>query len=224
MLINASLERIEAWQTERERTRPERERDRPERARSRPTTLTALTGGLRELLPRLEPLTGPITMRRLWVQTRNPEWSMYFAGSTRGTEYHAQGALHGYCHHLQVHGLQISSSPHTLRRDGTGRPGNMVFEIHDPAGDGTRVIAAQVGDGDRWVFTNIGRVRPFERTEAYGARRIRDRLSGEMIADYCAALGLFPFEEDFYGPRGLLLEQAPESYLPHCDPRGLVQK
>ena len=192
--------------------------------RERPPVHTELSGGLREMLPALEPLTGPVTLRRLWVQTRNPEWSVYFTGDIRGTVNSAPGAVHGYCRHLQVPGLEISVCPHTMRRDGTGEYGNFIFAMHGPGGPAQRVIAAQVGDGDRWVFTNFGDLQPFEQPRAYRARRIRDRLTSRMIADYCAALGLYPFEEDFYGPRGLLMEQSVEQYLPAFDPSGLVEK
>lgn len=49
--------------------------------------------------------------------------------------------------------------------------------------------------------------RPTKRGE------ICDRLTSPMIADYCAALGLHPFEENFYGRRALLLEH-PGEFLP----------
>lgn len=223
VFVNAPLERITTFETERERTRPERDKDRPERERSLPVTVTELNGRLRQLLPVLEPLTAPITLRRLWIQTRHPEWSVFFAGNTRGTVIQGPTTVQGYCHHLQVPGLEIVVSPHTLRRDGTGRAGNMVFSMHDRTGDEARVVAAQLGDGDRWVFTDVGVVQPFEQPETYKARRIRDRLTSRMIDDYCAALGLHPFEEDFYGPRALLLEHPVECLPPYFDRSTLVQ-
>lgn len=192
--------------------------------RDRPVARTELTGGLRDMLPKLEPLTMPSTARSLWVQTRNPDWSAYFAGHVRGTESSAQGAVYGYCRHLGAPGLEIATSPHTRRREGTGRFGNTVFAMHGENGDGIRIVAAQIGDDERWVFTNVGQLQSFEQSEAYKARRIRDRLTSQMIADYCAALGLYPFEEDFYGPRGLLVDKSEAYRESPSDPDPFVEK
>ncbi|MGQ1795514.1 hypothetical protein ACT4S5_00035 [Kocuria oceani] len=210
VFVNAPLERIKTYESTRERLQL--------------AILTELTGGLRELLPHLEPLSMPATVRKLWVQTREPEWSVYFAGHVRGTESSAEGAVRGYCRHLGVPGLVMATSPHTRRRDGTGRFGNMVFSMHGENGDGIRIVAAQVGDDERWIFTNVGELQSFEQPETYKARRIRDRLTSQKIADYCAALGLYPFEEDFYGPRGLLLDQSAAYLQGRQEANPLVQK
>ena len=46
---------------------------------------------------------------------------------------------------------------------------------------------------------------PFENTAAYTARRLTDRLTPRMLADYCAALGVDAFNDDFYtGPSRLV--------------------
>ena len=46
---------------------------------------------------------------------------------------------------------------------------------------------------------------PFEDTAAYTARRLTDRLTPRMLADYCAALGVDAFNDDFYtGPSRLV--------------------
>ena len=40
----------------------------------------------------------------------------------------------------------------------------------------------------------------------YRRRRVRDRLTSDMLAAYCGALGIRPFDESFYGPVGQLVE------------------
>jgi hypothetical protein len=48
-------------------------------------------------------------------------------------------------------------------------------------------------------------IQPFEQTERYGAKRLVDRFTSDMLADYCRALGNELFDESFYGPHGFLL-------------------
>ncbi|WP_205649263.1 hypothetical protein, partial [Schaalia canis] len=38
----------------------------------------------------------------------------------------------------------------------------------------------------------------FEDRGAYESRRVVDRFTPAMLVEYCAALGLRPFDEDFY--------------------------
>jgi hypothetical protein len=51
-------------------------------------------------------------------------------------------------------------------------------------------------------------VQPFEDTKAYAARRVRDRFTSEMLARYSAALGLRPFDDDFYLDDARLIESS----------------
>jgi hypothetical protein len=61
-------------------------------------------------------------------------------------------------------------------------------------------------EATRWEFEADGTVQPFERTEKYKERRIKDRFTPEMLEEYCAALGIRLFDPAFYGPDGWLIE------------------
>jgi hypothetical protein len=61
-----------------------------------------------------------------------------------------------------------------------------------------------MNDGGKWVFEQSGEIQPYEDTSRYGARKIADRFTPEMIESYCAALGINLFDSDFYGPHGNL--------------------
>jgi hypothetical protein len=61
-------------------------------------------------------------------------------------------------------------------------------------------------EGDHWVFQAQGEIQPYEQVEHYRKRRIVDRFTPELLESYCRALGIEPFEEEFYGPRCLLAE------------------
>ncbi len=66
-----------------------------------------------------------------------------------------------------------------------------------------------VRDGERWRFDAAGTVQDFEDVEAYERRRIADRFTSSMLVDYAAALGLRPFEEEFFpGPCALVRNPA----------------
>jgi hypothetical protein len=60
-----------------------------------------------------------------------------------------------------------------------------------------------------WTFDTAGQQQPFERPERYAERRIRDRITPDMLRSYLAALGIRAFDEDFYMPDGeaLLIEK-----------------
>jgi hypothetical protein len=51
-----------------------------------------------------------------------------------------------------------------------------------------------------------GTPQPFEDLAVYQRRRVRDRLTPDMLATYCGALGIRPFDQAFYGVRGQLVE------------------
>ena len=68
-----------------------------------------------------------------------------------------------------------------------------------------RSVAA-VQDNGRWEWSESGAPQPFEDTAAYNRRRVRDRLTLDMTATYCGALGIQPFDESFFGTVGQLVE------------------
>ena len=79
----------------------------------------------------------------------------------------------------------------------------MIWEVYGPEKthflNYVRSIAA-LNDGGRWTFEESGTPFPFEETGLYRARRIKDRFTLDMLKHHLAALGLRPFEEDFYLP------------------------
>ena len=52
----------------------------------------------------------------------------------------------------------------------------------------------------KWVFISEGEVQPFEEPERYTERRIRDRLTSDMLERYCQAMGVDIFNANAYGP------------------------
>jgi hypothetical protein len=47
--------------------------------------------------------------------------------------------------------------------------------------------------------------KSFEELGSYGARRIVDRFTDDMLERYCKALDIAFFDEDFYGKKGVVI-------------------
>lgn len=60
-------------------------------------------------------------------------------------------------------------------------------------------------EAGRWKFHQAGVPFSFEDTSRYESRRVRDRLTPELLAHYAAELGVRPFDEGFFKPAGSIL-------------------
>lgn len=89
-----------------------------------------------------------------------------------------------------------------------GRQGRVHFHVNPSEHDGgchaRRLVEARYAAGS-WVWTESGGCLPFEDTTRYGHEVIRQRLTSLMLNEYCNELGIRPFDEDFYGSRGLIV-------------------
>lgn len=178
-----------------------------------------VAGTLREALCRLLPLTAPRQRRYLFLPT-DSRWLAYFDNGAEG------GDAASICMHLarvlSCRTLRVTAIPHTItqaRRAG-GRYGACTLEVFGPGGDAlgyTRAVSV-VNDGGSWVFDQSGEPFPFERVANYLRRKITERFSFEDLRDYAGALGLRPFDEDFYhATEGRLVE------LTGKKPSGMVE-
>jgi hypothetical protein len=177
-----------------------------------PVTRSPIEDPLSESLRRLEPLTrGP--WRRLWVETRS-NWVAYFDNILTGTD--PVSPVGHLCQTIKCRGVILRCVPHTRRREAPGmkgRYGAVTFELFRPEPRPGQILnhersIAVVHDGNCWTFEAWGEVQPFERPERYKARKVIDRFSPAMLIEYCSALGIHPFDEDFYGSHGSLIEVA----------------
>lgn len=162
-----------------------------------------LVGGLRDHVSRLEPLTGGVMPRELVVSTANPEWTATFDCSVQGGD---PSTTVGYlARTLKTQGVVVVSIPDAP--EGPGRPrrfGARQFEMFAPISTDflnyVRTVSV-VRDGERWRFDANGTVQDFEDVETYKRRRVAERFTSEMLVNYTAALGLRPFDGDFFpGP------------------------
>jgi len=62
-----------------------------------------------------------------------------------------------------------------------------------------------MNDVSGWEFRATGSPQPFERTEQYLKEKTADRFTSEMLGEYCHALGIDLFDENFYCGPGVLI-------------------
>ena len=157
-------------------------------------------GPLPALLDGLLPLTGPL-LRHVWVETTGP-WTAYFDNSVLGSD--TFGPVSYLAQQLGCRGVAIACRAGTAKR-GAGT----TFSLYGPQRtewlNVMRSVAA-VQDMGHWEWSATGTPQPFEDVAAYERRRVRDRLTPEMVAAYCGVLGIRPFDESFYGTAGHLVE------------------
>jgi hypothetical protein len=161
----------------------------------------SVRGALPALLDALLPLTGP-RLRYIWVPTVGP-WTAYFDNSVVGSD--PGGPVAVLAKRLVARGVHIGC------RAGTSRRGAAVeFSLYGPERtDWLNLIRAvrAVEDEGRWEWFATGSIQPFEDESRYQERRVPDRLTPSVLAAYGAALGLRPFDEEFYRSDGHLVEE-----------------
>ena len=178
----------------------------------------ASNGGtsLEESLWRLEPLSTPHVRKRLLVPTRVESVTAVFEDALDGasTASTVQFAT------LGLEAVGVESTPHNLRELGpswwSGSHGYRKFsEVRlDPdseAGYEARAIRLITENGRRWELGT--RAIPWSAAWEPGARRVVDRFTHQHVVESAAAVGLRPFDEDFYDPSGaVLLEHLRDTY------------
>ncbi len=169
-----------------------------------------LDGGFVDNVNLLEPLTAGVRPRELVVGTANQEWTAVFdCGFQGGDPVSTIGTLALL---LKVQGVAVTSIPDLPVRGALPELfGARQFEMFGPLLTNfinhVRAVSV-VRDWSHWRFDASGTVQDFEDLEAYKRRKITDRFTSSMLVDYAAALGLRPFDDDFF-PGPCVLVQNP---------------
>lgn len=164
-------------------------------------------GGFPDMLAHLEPLN--ILRNRELLVPVAPDWTAYFDCSPGGTD--SASAIGVLTLRAHATGFFIHCLPHITgpRRGQIRRMGSVTFSMLAPFPTGrmnyVRTIQA-VYSGSRWEFFLIGTEQPFEEVDRYGARKVRDRFTPDMLERYCQALGVDVFNLQAYGDSGILIE------------------
>jgi len=176
------------------------------------TRATEVRGSLPELLTRLGPLVTSIRPRMLYVGAGGGAWTAYFDCLSSGSD--PVGPVDVLAQRLGCDGVRVTTVPDEYGPDAAGRYGRQgavsftLVRAARPADKAAATVrsVSVMRENERFLFEEHGEAQPFEQTERYASRRIRDRLTSEMVEAYCRALGLEPFEAASYGPRAVLVD------------------
>ena len=152
------------------------------------------SGSFAEALKMLPPLSME-RRRRLFVGTRS-DWTACFQSGIDGSD--PVPAMSFLSQRLGVLAMRVCST-----ESGALWAAN-IWEVFAPSSLGGvpplgyRRAIGSMNDGGRWSFVDEGDRYPFERVDLYESTRKRDRFSRAVLADYLAALGLAPFDDQFY--------------------------
>jgi hypothetical protein len=155
-----------------------------------------LSGDLETVMGALRPMS--LGHRELLVPTTS-QWTAYFGNGPTGADEAPVGQI---AKMLRCRALFITWWPITAYWA-------VRFQLY--ADHPTeflnyeRVVDVGTDDNGRTVFTATGSPQPFEAVEAYGARRVRDRFTPAMLEAYCRALGIQPFDPEFFGHECVLI-------------------
>jgi hypothetical protein len=165
----------------------------------------------------LAPLITP-PRKKLLLSTKS-NWVAYFDNGVNGGD---PSSFVGYLsEHLECRGLAVTCIPHSVStQDDKGSYGAVIFELYAPEKREWLNVERSItlmNDKGEWTFETNGSVQPFEKTERYNAGNVQDRFTPELLEEYCSALGIRLFDEDFYGPSGVLLkvlDPLPPDFVP----------
>lgn len=173
----------------------------------------AVHGGLHGKLQALLPLTSVRGSKTLVSETQS-NWSAYIPNGHRGGDVHAEPTyLAGKLGIRTLTVVLVEDVPQ-------GQPGSIQFIFRDGRNavevktrygtmyeSTTRSIS--VHKEGRWEFSQHGNPLPFEEIENYDAKKIKDRLTLEMIERYCDQLGIKLFDPTFYAGDGFVIDSYP---------------
>src|SRR5262245_14910494 len=172
---------------------------------------------LADALRQLEPLDMG-SQRVLFLSTRSRWTACFDNGAKGGNPSTFVGEL---SQRLKCQGVACGCIPNTLTRRDSGKRGTwgaVKFTLFAP--DTPNILNIErsvslINDEGGWEFNTVGTEQPFELVERYSTRKLADRFTPQMLEDYCRALGINLFDEDFYGGAGVITHASPW-FLPNA--------
>jgi hypothetical protein len=179
-----------------------------ERYRKLKYILKCVKGTTEENLKLLEPMYNRVEPKVLFVETAS-DWTAYFKRSywPSGNAFNSL-SVEIFSDRLKCRGVTATCAGDVfIDNDGniTVDYDNVVFIYSDGRSDQKRSIWLTRED-QRWSFETYGNPLKFEKVDKYKEKRTRDKFTPQMLEEYCAALGIHLFDENFYGSHGILLE------------------
>lgn len=143
-------------------------------------------GTLGETLNTLYPRTAPIVTKYLfWPLDEN--WTLYFDNGVNGTDAGPPSVLSS---RLGVDAIRVVMADEVVN-PASGQVTQYratILECYANGIERRHVFVAN--DGGKWKFGESGEPFPFENTEMYKVRSIKDRFTNAMLLEYLEKLGV----------------------------------
>lgn len=156
---------------------------------------TQLQGSLTENLLHLQPLTTTVRPRTLLTGTKLEGWTALFDGHATGQGI---GQLTAYmARTMKTRGYLIAVIPPASN----GSPlGARQFHVLGPESELGQVRCIDLVENypGKWEFHLHGPTQPYEDLDTYTRRRKVDRFTEQTLITYTEAVGLHPWDENFY--------------------------
>jgi|GEM_PF-5564356 len=142
-------------------------------------------GALDEALNALYPRTAPIVTKYLfWPLNKN--WTLYFDNGVLGTDAGPPSVLSS---RLKVDAIRVVMADEVVNQ-ASGQVMQYratILEYYSEGIERRHVFVAN--DGGKWKFGEFGEPFPFEMTEVYKVRSIKERFTNIMLVEYLKKLG-----------------------------------
>lgn len=112
-------------------------------------------------------------------------WAVVFTDGTRGTDV-------GVLPLQAAHDLGVTSIRAVAVDPGSSSLGAAILEVFDPSSNDQQLCRRSIYaalDGSRWRFGESGARLPFEDTDRYTERKVRDRFPPALVRRYLGELG-----------------------------------
>lgn len=159
-------------------------------------------GNLAEKIDGLFPMT-TVRATKVLVSGTTSSWTAYFPNCASGGDAHSEPDFLAGSYGVRCLTIVVVEDVPKIRPGSTQfvlRDGRHAVDVTTRHGvmrqSPTRSIVVIKEGG--WQFSIQGGALPFEEIERYSGKRIKDRLTVEMIERYCKHLGIDLFDVDFY--------------------------
>jgi hypothetical protein len=149
-------------------------------------------GSLRDALDRLAPLTAPVS-KELLVDLEG-RFTAILSNSLLVGDAFPRAAY--WSNRMTCEALAVTCAPdkHDCVTSGAVNVFRamqvQLFTGHEGVHGVPRRTVTASKDGDRWAFDNQGEPFPFEDTQKFSNRRVRDRFGAEDVLAFCRHFGL----------------------------------
>jgi hypothetical protein len=156
----------------------------------------SIKGRLETKIRRLMPLTSVERRRYIFIPTHS-NWTAFLDNGHQGTD--AFSPLSYMAEKLSCEAVRATYDPGTRGNSDLA----VIWELYGPnLVDFSNTVRAVfvTDDGNGLIFSESGKVQPYEDVEKYSNRLKRDRFTPQMLDHYLRALGIEAFDENFYQP------------------------